>query len=131
MPGNGELLIVDAVLPFGNEYSPNKLLDIQMLVALSGLERSERQFRNLLSSALAFFREKTRMLFRIDPGPKIILRKVHTRLRAWSLPRVRRLRHRAVGASAQAFAAAWSLFDNGSFSQRASLNRIAFIRSLR
>jgi hypothetical protein len=45
------LLIVDAVIPPGNEPSMNKILDLQMLVALSGRERTEQEFRELLSSA--------------------------------------------------------------------------------
>lgn len=51
VPSSGKLLVVDAVIPPGNEYSPSKLLDMVMLVALGGLERSEQQFRDLFASA--------------------------------------------------------------------------------
>ncbi len=51
MSTDSTLLVVDAVIPPGNEPSMNKLLDLQMLVALSGRERTEEEFRKLMSAA--------------------------------------------------------------------------------
>jgi hypothetical protein len=48
---SARLLVIDAVIPPGNEPSMNKILDLQMLVALSGRERTEEEFRELLASA--------------------------------------------------------------------------------
>jgi hypothetical protein len=45
---DGRLLIADSVVPPGNFFEPSKLMDIIMLVGLSGLERTEAQFRDLL-----------------------------------------------------------------------------------
>ena len=51
MSADTRLLVIDAVIPPGNEPSMNKILDLQMLVALSGRERTESEFRELLASA--------------------------------------------------------------------------------
>jgi hypothetical protein len=51
IPENGRLLIADAVIAQDNLYSMNKLMDIIMLVDVGGLERTEEQFRDLLTSA--------------------------------------------------------------------------------
>jgi hypothetical protein len=51
MTPSGTLLVIDAVIPPGNEPSMNKILDLQMLAALSGRERTEDEFRDLLASA--------------------------------------------------------------------------------
>ena len=48
---NGRLLIVDNVLSTGNDPSPGKLADINMMVILGALERTESEFRGLLSAA--------------------------------------------------------------------------------
>lgn len=48
---NGKLLVVDAVIEPGNEFSPAKFLDLQMLIFPSGCERSEKQFRELFVAA--------------------------------------------------------------------------------
>ncbi len=48
---NGRLLVVDAVIQPGNDFSPNKFLDLQMLVFPGGCERTEKQFRELLAAA--------------------------------------------------------------------------------
>lgn len=50
IPAHGKLLVIDAVIAPGNEYAASKLLDIEMLVALRGMERTEGQFRELMSS---------------------------------------------------------------------------------
>jgi SAM-dependent methyltransferase len=48
---NGTLLVVDNVIPPGNGPHWGKLLDINMMVATGGLERTEKQFRDLFKSA--------------------------------------------------------------------------------
>jgi hypothetical protein len=47
----GILLVVDSVIKPGNDFSPAKFLDLQMLIFPSGCERTEKQFRELLASA--------------------------------------------------------------------------------
>jgi hypothetical protein len=49
-PG-GKLLVVDTVIQPGNDFSPGKFLDLQMLIFPGGRERTEKQFRDLLSAA--------------------------------------------------------------------------------
>ena len=49
-PG-GKLLVVDCVIQPGNNFSPGKFLDLQMLIFPSGRERSEAQFSGLLAMA--------------------------------------------------------------------------------
>jgi hypothetical protein len=49
-PG-GRLLVIDNVIQPGNDFSPGKFLDLQMLIFPSGCERTEKQFRDLLSAA--------------------------------------------------------------------------------
>jgi hypothetical protein len=49
-PG-GKLLVVDSVIQPGNDFSPAKFLDLQMLLFPGGLERTERQFRDLFAAA--------------------------------------------------------------------------------
>jgi threonine dehydrogenase-like Zn-dependent dehydrogenase len=49
MNENGKLLIVEMVVPEGNEPSPSKMLDIEMLVMEGGKERTEKEYRNLLA----------------------------------------------------------------------------------
>ena len=49
-PG-GKLLVVDSVIHPGNEFSPSKFLDLQMLIFPSGCERTEKQFRDLFAAA--------------------------------------------------------------------------------
>jgi hypothetical protein len=49
-PG-GKLLVVDNVIHPGNDFSPGKFLDLQMLIFPSGCERTEKQFRALLVAA--------------------------------------------------------------------------------
>ncbi len=48
---NGKVLIVEMVVPEGNEPSPSKLLDINMLVMEGGKERTEKEYRDLLAAA--------------------------------------------------------------------------------
>jgi O-methyltransferase/methyltransferase family protein len=49
-PG-GKLLVVDSVIRPGNDFSPSKFLDLQMLIFPSGCERTEKQFRDLFAAA--------------------------------------------------------------------------------
>ena len=45
---NGRLIIVDSVIPTGNDPFPGKMFDISMMVILGALERTEAEFRQLL-----------------------------------------------------------------------------------
>jgi ubiquinone/menaquinone biosynthesis C-methylase UbiE len=47
---NARLLVVETVMPVGNEPHGAKWLDLLMLVLLSGRERNEREWRSLLES---------------------------------------------------------------------------------
>ncbi len=47
----GKLLVVDSVIQPGNDFSPCKFLDLQMLIFPSGCERTEKQFRDLFAAA--------------------------------------------------------------------------------
>jgi O-methyltransferase domain len=47
----GKLLVVDSVIRPGNDFSPSKFLDLQMLIFPGGQERTEKQFRTLLAAA--------------------------------------------------------------------------------
>jgi SAM-dependent methyltransferase len=51
MHGGGRLLLVEFVLPPGNEPFPGKLMDLLMLVGGRGRERTEEEFRSLLAGA--------------------------------------------------------------------------------
>jgi SAM-dependent methyltransferase len=48
---DGRLLLVEFVVPPGNEPSLGKLLDLQMLVIPGGRERTEEEFRDLFGAA--------------------------------------------------------------------------------
>jgi hypothetical protein len=47
----GKLLVVDSVICSGNDFSPSKFLDLQMLIFPGGQERTEKQFTTLLAAA--------------------------------------------------------------------------------
>jgi hypothetical protein len=47
----GKVLIVEMVIPERNVPGISKFLDLQMLVFLSGLERTEADYRDLLDRA--------------------------------------------------------------------------------
>lgn len=51
MPEDAKILIVDAVIPEDNEPHFGKILDLEMLVSPGGVERTESEFRALLSKA--------------------------------------------------------------------------------
>jgi len=51
MPDNARVLIVDAVIPPGNDPHPAKILDLEMLIAPGGIERTTAEFETLLGNA--------------------------------------------------------------------------------
>ena len=51
MQGNGKLLIVEMIVPEGNDPHPSKLLDLEMLTLPGGIERTEREYEQLLEKA--------------------------------------------------------------------------------
>ena len=51
MPAAGRVLIVETVVPEGNEPHYAKLLDLEMLVSPGGLERTAAEYRALLAAA--------------------------------------------------------------------------------
>jgi O-methyltransferase domain len=50
-PDGARLLVLDAVVPAGNEPHGAKWLDLLMLVHFNGRERDEEQWRELLANA--------------------------------------------------------------------------------
>ena len=51
MTDGGKVLVVEMVVPEGNEPSPAKFLDLQMLQYLPGCERTENEYRELFDKA--------------------------------------------------------------------------------
>ncbi len=51
MAGEGKLLLVEMIIPPGNDPEFGKWLDIAMLVYSGGCERTEREYRDLLTTA--------------------------------------------------------------------------------
>ena len=51
MGRDSRLLVVERVVPEGNEPSEAKLFDINMLIALGGLERTEREYQEIFETA--------------------------------------------------------------------------------
>jgi len=51
IPQSGRLLIIEAVVPEGNDPSPSKLFDMFMMIFPDGLERTEAQFRSILEAS--------------------------------------------------------------------------------
>lgn len=51
IPSSGRLLVVEGVIPPGNDPCFGKLLDLTMLTLPGGKERTEEEFRSLLQSA--------------------------------------------------------------------------------
>jgi hypothetical protein len=51
MPANGRLLIVESVIPLGNEPFAGKFLDLVMLLIPGGKERTEAEYRDLFAQA--------------------------------------------------------------------------------
>jgi hypothetical protein len=50
MPDDGKLLLIESILPPGNEPSPSKFIDVIMLLMTGGRERTEEEYRSLLRS---------------------------------------------------------------------------------
>ena len=50
MPSSAKLLLVEMVIPPGNDPFFGKLLDLEMLVCFGGQERTEEEYRELLSA---------------------------------------------------------------------------------
>jgi hypothetical protein len=51
LAAQGRVLVIDAVIPPGNDPHPAKIVDLIMLTALTGRERTEAEFRELLTAA--------------------------------------------------------------------------------
>jgi len=51
MNQSGKVLIIEIVVPEGNEPSPAKAMDLQMLIMESGKERTKEEYRSLLEAA--------------------------------------------------------------------------------
>src|SRR5262249_24102486 len=51
MPDDGRVLIIDSVIPAGNEPHMKKVLDIEMLIAPGGVERTSEEFETLLNNS--------------------------------------------------------------------------------
>lgn len=48
---NGKLLLVESVIPLGNDSCPAKFLDLHMMTVTGGMERTEAEYRYLLAEA--------------------------------------------------------------------------------
>ncbi|GJM30266.1 MAG: methyltransferase [Cyclobacteriaceae bacterium] len=51
IPADGKLLLVECVIPTGNERSISKDFDIVMMIAPGGIERTEQEFKDLFSKS--------------------------------------------------------------------------------
>ena len=51
MAQDGKILVIEALIPPGNDPSPVKLLDLQMLVMTGGRQRTEEEYRQLYAAA--------------------------------------------------------------------------------
>lgn len=51
MPEHGRLLIIDSVIPAGNDPHPSKTSDLAMMIVFDGRERSEDELGDLLAQA--------------------------------------------------------------------------------
>lgn len=51
MPDHAKVLIIDAVIPPGNDPHPSKLYDIAMMTIFDGKERTEEEFNDLLTAS--------------------------------------------------------------------------------
>ena len=51
MPDDGKVLIIDAVVPEGNQPHFSKIIDLEMLMAPGGVERTPAEFEKLLSDS--------------------------------------------------------------------------------
>ncbi|HVV54110.1 MAG TPA: methyltransferase [Mucilaginibacter sp.] len=64
MNADSKLLVIESVIPEGNAPHPGKLLDINMMAMTGGKERTEKEFRILLSQAGL---ELTRIVYTHSP----------------------------------------------------------------
>lgn len=51
VPDNGKLLLVETVMPAGNDFHLSKFLDLNMLAFTGGMERTEEEYAALLGKA--------------------------------------------------------------------------------
>jgi hypothetical protein len=51
LPEKGKLILVEAVVPSGNEFHFSKFIDLNMLIMTGGRERTEEEFRELYQAA--------------------------------------------------------------------------------
>jgi hypothetical protein len=51
LPGNGKLILIEAVVPSSNEPHFSKFIDLNMLVMTGGRERTEEEFRQLFEAS--------------------------------------------------------------------------------
>lgn len=51
IPENGKLLIIESIIPSGNEFSIAKLLDLEVLLMGGGKERTVEEFNNLFQNS--------------------------------------------------------------------------------
>ena len=65
MPDQGKLLLVESIIPSGNEPSPAKFIDMIMLLLTGGRERTEAEYRSLL-------RSNGFELTRVIPAPSMV-----------------------------------------------------------
>jgi hypothetical protein len=65
MDGSGRILVVDAVVPPGNELHPAKVMDILMMLLVEGRERTEEEFREL-------FQQAGLKLAKVVPTPSVL-----------------------------------------------------------
>lgn len=66
MRDDARLLIVDAVVPPGNNPHPSKIMDMLMMVLVEGQERTEQEFGEL-------FRQAGFTLTRVIPTPSVLV----------------------------------------------------------
>lgn len=65
MGENARILVVDAVVPPGNEPHPSKTMDMLMMVGFEGQERTEQEFREL-------YRRAGLKLTKVVPTPSVL-----------------------------------------------------------
>jgi len=51
MPDDGRILIIEAVVPEGNEPHFSKVIDLEMLMSPGGVERTPSEFEQLLADS--------------------------------------------------------------------------------
>jgi O-methyltransferase domain/Dimerisation domain len=65
MGGHARLLVVDAVVPPGNDPHPSKIMDMLMMVLVEGQERTEQEFGEL-------FQQAGLKLTKVIPTPSVL-----------------------------------------------------------